>query len=178
MPIINLGFMSILVVILILVAVIVSLSGIIGAVVPAIPGPPLSFASLLTVYFVCPDTISTEILLWMLALTIITTILDYVAPIWLTKIGGGSKRAVWGSTLGLIVGIFFMPPGLIFGPLIGAFLGEMMESDNMGKAIRVSLMSFVAFLLTTGLKLVASALMTFYTFSGIYHHASALLSLA
>lgn len=160
--------MTVLIIIVLLIAVLLSLTGIVGAIVPALPGPPLSFASLLTVYFICPGTISTELLIWMLVLTIIVSVLDYVAPIWLTKVGGGSKAAIWGSTLGLIAGLFFMPIGLIVGPLAGAFFGEMTNNSSVGKATRVALMSFVSFLLTTGAKLVISALMTFYTLEAVY----------
>ena len=160
--------MTVLIIIVLLIAVLLSLTGIVGAIVPALPGPPLSFASLLTVYFTCPGTISTELLIWMLVLTIIVSVLDYVAPIWLTKVGGGSKAAIWGSTLGLIAGLFFMPIGLIVGPLAGAFFGEMTNNSSLGKATRVALMSFVSFLLTTGAKLVLSALMTFYTLEAVY----------
>ena len=160
--------MTVLIIIVLLIAVLLSLTGIVGAIVPALPGPPLSFASLLTVYFTCPGTISTELLIWMLVLTIIVSVLDYVAPIWLTKVGGGSKAAIWGSTLGLIAGLFFMPIGLIVGPLAGAFFGEMTNNSSLGKATRVALMSFISFLLTTGAKLVISALMTFYTLEAVY----------
>lgn len=163
--------MTILIIIIILIAILMSLTGIVGAIVPALPGPPLSFVSLLAVYFVCPDTISTELLVWMLVLTIVVSVLDYVAPIWLTKVGGGSKAAIWGSTIGLIAGLFFMPLGLIVGPLAGAFVGEMSNNSSLGKATRVALMSFISFLLTTGAKLVLSALMTFYTFEAIYQYS-------
>lgn len=162
--------MTILIIILLLLAIVLSLSGIIGAIVPAIPGPPLSFASLLTVYFTCPGTVSNSLLFGMLAFTVIVSILDYVAPTIFTKIGGGSKRAVTYSTLGLIAGLFFMPLGLIIGPLAGAYLGEISSSNNQGKAIKVALMSFVAFLMTTGLKLIASALMTYYTLVAMYNY--------
>ena len=160
--------MTVLIIIVLLIAVLLSLTGIVGAIAPALPGPPLSFASLLMVYFTCPGTISTELLIWMLVLTIIVSVLDYVAPIWLTKVGGGSKAAILGSTLGLIAGLFFMPIGLIVGPLAGAFFGEMTNNSSVGKATRVALMSFVSFLLTTGAKLVLSALMTFYTLEAVY----------
>lgn len=167
--------MSFTILIIILIAVLLSLTGIVGAIVPALPGPPLSFASLLTVYFTCPGSISTEMLIWMLVLTIVVSVLDYIAPIWLTKIGGGSKAAIWGSTIGLIAGLFFAPFGLILGPLAGAFIGEMSNESSLGKATKVALMSFISFLLTTGLKLSLSAIMTFYTFVGIYHHVTSFL---
>ena len=161
--------MTFIIVIIILVAILLSLTGIAGAIMPALPGPPLSFASMLTVYFTCPGTISGRLLCVMLLLTIIVSVLDYVAPIWLTKVGGGSKAAIWGSTLGLIAGLFFMPIGLILGPLAGAFIGEVSNNSSVGKATRVALMSFISFLLTTGAKLILSALMTYYTMAAIYN---------
>lgn len=168
--------MEILVVILILVAIVMALVGIVGAVVPALPGPPLSFASLFIVYLTTTGSISTTCLVWMLVLTILASVLDYIAPIWLTKLGGGSKKAIWGSTLGTIVGLFFMPVGLIVGPLAGAFIGEMMHKDEVGKALKVALMSFIAFLLTTGLKLMTSLLMTYFTFKAIWDQGAGYIS--
>ena len=161
---------EVLIIILILLGIVVALVGIIGAIVPAIPGPPLSFASLLIAAAAAPGYISLELLIVMLVVTIAVTVLDYVAPIWLTKLGGGSKAAIWGSTIGVFAGLFFMPIGLIVGPLAGAFIGEIIHESNLGKAVKVALLSFVAFLLTTGLKLVASLIMTFYTFSAFYQH--------
>ncbi|MBR0037562.1 MAG: DUF456 domain-containing protein [Bacteroidales bacterium] len=162
--------MEILIIILVLLAVVVSIVGIIGAIVPAIPGPPLSFASLLVAYFVAPGYISLSLLIGMLLVTILATVLDYIAPIWLTKLGGGSKSAIWGSTVGVFLGLFFMPVGLIVGPLIGAFVGEFIHESDLSKAVRVALLSFIAFLLTTGIKLVASLIMTFYTMAAFYHY--------
>ncbi|MBO4641464.1 MAG: DUF456 domain-containing protein [Bacteroidaceae bacterium] len=161
--------MTIVITILILIAIIVALLGIIGAVVPNMPGPPLCFASLLTAYFTCPGMISIKLLLWMLALTILVTILDFVAPIVMTRLGGGSKYAMWGSTLGIIAGMFFMPWGIILGPLVGAFMGEILHNSNFTHATKVATMSFISFLLGTGLKLIASLLMTFYTFAAIWN---------
>jgi len=162
--------------ILILIAIIMALLGIIGAVVPNMPGPPLCFASMLTAYFTCPGTITTELLLWMLGLTVFVTVLDYVAPIVMTRLGGGSKYAMWGSTIGIFAGLFFMPLGLILGPLIGAFIGEILHNTDFIRAIKVAAMSFISFLLGTGLKLIVSLLMTFYTFVAMWNFGKHVIS--
>lgn len=167
--------MTIAITILILIAIIVALLGIIGAVVPSLPGPPLCFASLLTAYFTCPGMISTKLLLWMLALTVLVTILDYVAPIMMTRLGGGSRYAMWGTTLGIFAGMFFMPWGIILGPLVGAFLGEILHRSNFTHATKVATMSFISFLLGTGLKLIVSLVMTFYTFAAIWSYGKHVL---
>jgi len=162
--------MTTLIIILILLAIVIALVGIAGAVIPALPGPPLCFASLAIAYFTCPGEISTPLLLWMLALTILVTVLDYVAPIILTRMGGGSRPAAWGTTIGIVAGLFFMPWGLLLGPLVGAFLGEMTHNTDVPKATRVAAMSFISFLLTTGLKLIATLVMTFYVMRAAWMH--------
>lgn len=169
----NIFYMSVLIVILMLLAVVVALVGVVGAILPAIPGPPLCFASLFVAYFTCPGGVSAPVLWWMLALTIVVTVLDYVAPIVLTKWGGGSKAATWGATIGMFAGLFFMPWGLLLGPLVGAFVGEMMHDAKVGQSLKVAALSFVSFLLTTGLKLFSCLMMTYYTFAAFWHTVSA-----
>lgn len=160
--------MSILLITLAVLAIILALIGILGAILPALPGPPLSWASLLLVYFACPGYVSTTLLLVMLALTIIAQVLDYLAPIWMAKAGGGSKAAITGSTVGLLLGLFFMPLGLILGPLVGAFVGEMMSTHSTSLALRMALLSFLSFLLSSGFKLILCLVMTFYTMAAVW----------
>lgn len=153
---------------IILLASILTIAGIVGTFLPALPGPPLSWLGLLVVHLAFPGQIGTNVLWAMLALTAIAQIFDYLAPIWMTKAGGGSKAAITGSTVGLLIGLLFMPIGLIIGPIAGAFVGEMSSSHQTGRAIRIALLSFVAFLLTTGLKLVICLMMSFYVAKGIW----------
>ena len=162
-------------VMLIAVVLVLSAVGIAGAVVPAIPGTPLNMAALIIVYFLCPGEIATHLLFALLIAGAIVIILDYVAPIWMTRAGGGSRRAAWGSTLGLVAGLFFMPMGLIVGPLIGAFVGELTDSRRPSKALKVSLWSFAAFLLTSGIKLMAGIVISYYSISAIYCYFTRLL---
>ena len=89
-----------------IIAVLLLIVGIIGAIVPALPGPPLSWVALLIIYFAIPGGVSLSVLLLMLLLTVVVTLLDYVAPAITTKWGGGSKAAVWGATLGVFVASF------------------------------------------------------------------------
>ncbi len=148
---------------LILAALVMAVVGLLGVFVPGLPGPPLGWLGLLVVYFVCPGQLSLALLLWMLAVTVAVTLLDFIAPGILTKMGGGSKAAARGATIGIFAGMFYLPLGLILGPLLGAFLGEMAHnSSDVANALKVSFMSFISFLLTTGLKLIACLLMLFY----------------
>ena len=138
----------------IIVALLCALVGIIGSVIPALPGPPLSFVGLLLLLPCEGDDIGGVTLLVTGIAAVAITILDYVAPIWLTKKSGGSKYGIWGASIGMLVGLFLGPFGIIAGPFAGAFIGEKLAKNNTDKAIKMAFVSFVAFMLTTGIKFV------------------------
>jgi hypothetical protein len=148
---------------LIILGSILMLVGIAGCVLPILPGPPISFLAILLLHWTVRVSF-TEDLLWTLALfTAAVTVLDYVVPIYGTKKFGGTKKGVWGSTIGLIMGMFFFPPfGIIIGPLIGAFLGEMSAGQDTNKAMRSAMGSFLGFLTGTLLKFIACFVMAYY----------------
>ena len=147
---------------LIILALVFGIVGLLGAVLPALPGAPLSFAGLLLL-LPCEGADISSTALWVTGIFLaIVSILDYIAPVWLTNLSGGGKQATRGSMAGLVAGLFFFPPwGLIIGPFVGAFIGELMEGSSKGKALKVALMSFVGFLLTTGLKIIYSGVLLF-----------------
>lgn len=135
-------------------AIICGVVGLIGAVVPVIPGSIISYAALWLMWLSDSSYVSSASLWIMGALMVAVCVIDYIAPIWMTKLGGGSKQSMWGATIGLIVGLFFAPIGLIIGPFLGALVGELTTDASLGQALKIAALSFVAFLLTTGLKLI------------------------
>jgi uncharacterized protein len=138
------------------------LAGIAGCILPFLPGPPLSFVALLLQQLREPVPFSTKFLVWWAVIATVVTLLDYVIPVYGTKKFGGTKYGVWGSTLGLVAGLFFPPLGLIIGPFVGAFIGEMISSQNSHVAFKAAIGSFIGFLLGTLLKLVVCLVMTWY----------------
>lgn len=149
--------------VLLSLGIVLVILGLLGCVLPVIPGPPLSFAALLLVHFTSFGNISTNVLIVTGIAAVVVTILDYVFPVWATKKFGGSKRGVWGATIGLVVGLFLFPPfGIIVGPLIGALLGELTAGQTHNQAIKSALGSFIGFLLGTGLKFAVSGIITYY----------------
>ena len=148
--------------------IILTIAGIVGCIIPLIPGPPLSYAALLIVHFTIGDLFSNRFLILWLLLTILVTLLDYYVPIWGTQKFGGSKSGVWGSAIGLILGLFIFPPfGIIAGPFIGAVAGELLGGKDMSNALRSGFGSFLGFIAGTIMKLVVSLIMGFYFFKAI-----------
>lgn len=148
--------------ILLILGIFFMIAGIIGCLVPVLPGPPLSYLGLLFLHFTKFGNFTTPILITMAIIAVAVSILDYLVPVWGTKRFGGSKYGTRGATLGLIVGLFLGPLGIIIGPLIGAFVGEMIFKDDMNYALKAGIGSLVGFLMGIGLKLAASFIMTFY----------------
>ncbi|OFX26608.1 MAG: hypothetical protein A2041_02630 [Bacteroidetes bacterium GWA2_31_9b] len=147
---------------LLIVSILLIIFGLLGCILPVIPGPPLSFFGLLVIHFTKFADFTTTFLVVMAIIAIIVTILDYGVPIWGTKKFGGSKAGTWGATLGLIIGLLFLGPfGMILGPLFGAIIGELINGAKFNDALRAGLGSFLGFLLGIGLKLAASFYMTF-----------------
>ncbi|MGX1025059.1 DUF456 domain-containing protein [Psychroflexus sp. MBR-150] len=136
------------------------LSGIIGSILPVLPGPPISWLGLLMFYLI-PDV---AIDYWFLGITlgiaVFIFVMDYIIPIVGTKYFGGTRAGAIGSTIGLVVGLFFPPFGVLLGPFIGAFLGEILFNINSNSkhAFKSALGSFVGFLASTFMKLLVSTI--------------------
>ena len=98
------------------------------------PGPPLSFRS----YNAASDTLC-QVLFnsadHFAVITIVVTILDYIVPIWGTKIRRIKIRNK-GATVGLIIGLFLGPVGIIVRPFIGAIVGELIFKDDMKYTVK------------------------------------------
>ena len=148
-----------------IIAALLGVVGLLGCVVPVLPGPPLSWAGLLVLYIWGPDGVfTTSFLLVWLAVTVLVTVLDYVVPSYFTRASGGSKAAGRGSLAGLFVGLLFFPPlGMILGSFLGALLAEMfVEGKNLEKSIKPALGSFAGFLCGTFMKLAVCWVMMYH----------------
>ena len=148
--------------VLLALAIALMIIGIAGCLLPVLPGPPLSFLGIVVLHFTRFADISKNLFIILGAIAIIVTIIDYVVPIWGTRHFGGSKYGMRGATVGLIIGLFLGPPGIIIGPFIGAVVGELIFKDDLKYAIKAGFGSLLGFLTGVGLKLAASLLMTFY----------------
>jgi uncharacterized protein YqgC (DUF456 family) len=147
----------------IILGVILLIIGIIGCVLPVLPGPVFAWGSLLILQLTDDRPFTAQFLIVWALVTAAVTLIDNVVPVWGTKKMGGSTKGVWGATFGLIIGIFIFPPvGLIIGPFIGAYFGELIAGNNHKTAIRAGLGSFIGFIAGTIMKLVISIIMGYY----------------
>lgn len=129
--------------------------GFMGSILPILPGAPVSWLGILFIHFSSYAQFSTKFLIVSAIITIFLTLLDFLLPTYLTKKFGGSKKAQTGATVGTLFGLFMGPVGLVFGPLIGAFIGEFInDSSDISKVVKVAFSSFIGFLLSTGMKLI------------------------
>lgn len=141
---------------------ILMLAGIIGCLLPFLPGPPLSYLGLLLLQIKETAPFTTKFLIIWAVIVIAITVMDYLVPIYGTKRFGGTKFGLWGCAIGLVAGFWFGPIGIIAGPFLGALLGEWLGNRDSDQAFRAAIGSFVGFLFGTVLKLIASGIMTYY----------------
>ena len=151
---------------------------------------PLSYVGLLLLHFTDRVQFSWQFLTIWAVIVVVIQLLDYFIPAWGTKKFGGSKWGVWGSTIGLVIGLFMGPWGIIIGPFLGAVLGEMIyfnrhpqasepqsqtataqsqnsaaqpsANSNLNRALRAGMGSFIGLLTGTILKLICCGMMVFY----------------
>ena len=149
-----------------ILAIVAGIIGIVGSILPAIPGPPVSWVGMLVLYIWGNGTnssgepMSLKVLLIWLIVTVVVSIVDYLVPMYFTKVTGGSKYAERGAMAGLIIGIFLTPVGMILGSFLGAFLSELYYNrKGASQALKAAFGSFLGFITGTGLKAIAACLM-------------------
>ena len=111
--------------------------GLIGSVVPVIPGTPIILAAALIHRLIFgPHGMNTLVLVLLVALTLLSFVFDYLASMFGAKKLGATWRGVLGAVVGGTIGIFFNLPGIIVGPFIGAILFELAGGRKLKPAAR------------------------------------------
>lgn len=140
---------------LLIIGFLFMLIGILGSFLPVLPGPPISWIGLLLLYLTkaVPDN------WWVLGITLVLALiilaLDYIIPAMGTKKFGGTKAGMIGTTIGLLVALFFPilgPLGIIIWPFAGALIGELLNKADKKTATKAAFGSFLGFLTGTFLK--------------------------
>lgn len=138
---------------LIILSALLMIVGLLGCILPALPGPPVSYIGFLLLHFTDKVQFSTTQILVLLALVVIAQVIDYFIPVLGSKYSGGTKWGSWGAFIGSVLGLFFLPWGLLLGPFAGAVVGELLGNADMKSALKSGMGALLGFILGTVLKL-------------------------
>lgn len=150
---------------IIVLAILAGVLGIAGSILPGLPGTPISWVGMLLLYVwgsgvnAAGNPMSLQTLIIWGVVVLIVSVVDYVVPMYFTKLTGGSKYAERGALIGLVAGIILTPIGMIAGSFLGAFIAEVQwGKKSSSEALLAALGSFLGFILGTGIKTIASVL--------------------
>ena len=145
------------------------LIGFVGCVVPVLPGPIIGYCGLLALIPTekCPSTL---VLVTMGLVVAAVTVADYVVPAIGAKKFNCSRWGTFGCFVGTIVGLFFVPIGILVGPFLGAFLGELIAMKSIAAALKGGFGAFLGFLSGVFLKILACIAMTFIYVMLVFQH--------
>lgn len=149
-----------LVVALWIVAVLLILAGFVGLIAPALPGPPLVYAGVVVIAAAHGfERIGLVTLLVLGAVTVGIVLVDLAATAAGARRFGGTRWGMFGAAVGLVVGLFFGPLGIVLGPLAGAVLGEMAAGRPAADATRAGWGAFLGLVAGALVKFVACGAM-------------------
>lgn len=144
---------------LIITALLLSLTGIIGCIVPGLPGHPLNYIALWVIQWVFQPFSHTVLIVFGI-LTAVVLVLDYFIPIWTGKKFGATRQGIIGSMIGMLIGLFFTPVGIMMGTIAGAIIGDLMAGRTGAQAVKSGIATFIGTLASIGLKLLLAGIMT------------------
>ena len=155
---------------LVILGFIFSIAGLVGCIIPALPGTPLNFIALIFLSFAKDwEPFSTTFLIIMAVVAVTVSILDNVIPALGAKKYGAEKSSVWLALAGTMIGLFFFPPwGIFIGAFLGALLGELIHGKETKAALKAGWGVFVGTFFGIGIKLVASGVMFWYFIINVF----------
>jgi uncharacterized protein YqgC (DUF456 family) len=144
--------------------VLLILTGLVGTLAPALPGPAFVYLGIVCVGWAGQFQVLSPVFLLVLGfLTALLLAVDYVASAIGTARFGGTRWGVLGAALGAFAGLFFLPLGLVLGPLAGAIGAELLAGRSTEEAARAGWGSFLGFLGGTVVKVVTCLAMVLAT---------------
>lgn len=142
--------------------------GLLGTVLPVLPGPMLIFAGLFLAAWAGQFAYVGAVGLTIIGiLAVLAFVADFVASLLGAQRVGASPQALVGATLGGLIGIFLGIPGLILGPFVGAVAGELLARGRLRQAGKVGFGTWVGLAFAAALKVVI-AFMMIATFLAFY----------
>ena len=149
--------MSIFDYLLLFISLITLLMGLIGSIIPVIPGPILAYISIIILISSIDQSLPFNTLMIWGVVVFFFSIIENFIQFYGVKLFGGRKLAIIGSTIGFLIGLFIPLIGFIIGTFFGAFIGAFIEyNNNTKKALKIAFGSFIGFFGSVILKLIIS----------------------
>lgn len=149
---------------LLILAILVAFTGVLGCILPVLPGPPMTYIGFFLLHWSGYAEFSVfEYIVWGL-IAIIITVIDFILAPYMTKQFGGSNAGGWGSLIGLVIAMFcFGPFGVLIGPFVGALVAELLISKKkIGDALLAAVGSFLSFFVGSSFKMIVCFGMIIY----------------
>ena len=156
--------------VIIIIAFLFFFIGLVGAILPIIPGPIITYTGILLLYFFSDLSFSNNEIFIYTIITVLVFFSDYILQFFGVRKFGGQKHSVYGTMFGVFIGLFFPPLGLIVGPFLGAFFGALLDNKEKKQAIMVAFGALLGFLFGTFIKIL-------YSIYAIYIVAQKILTL-
>ena len=165
---------------LLIIAIVCVVIGLVGSLLPVLPGPPVSWIGLLVFAFTAQ---AWQHIWWVVgitgAITLFLVFFDYLMPGWTAKHHGGSKRGMRGANIGAIVSLILFPIlgiaigpaniiGIILGPFVGAYIGELTTGAEGEVALKAAFGSFLGLLGSTIVKFFFALFLFVYVLIDIF----------
>lgn len=148
-------------------AALIVIVGLVGTVLPVIPGTMLIFAGLFLAAWAGKFAYVGAVGLTIIGiLAVLAFVADFVASLLGAKRVGASPQALVGATIGGLIGLFLGIPGMIIGPFVGAVGGELLARGRLAQASKVGFGTWVGLVFAAVVKVVIAFMMiaTFLTF--------------
>lgn len=153
---------------LIFFGIILLLIGFFGCFLPALPGPPVAYFSLILLQFRSDPPFTTTFLIIMASVVVLIAVADHFVPIIGARKWGGTQAGMTGAFIGIVLGIFMWPPfGFIILPFVGAMVGELLNGNTSANAFKAAFGTIVGLIFGTLLKLTLTVIIAWYFFANL-----------
>ena len=137
-----------------LLAILLILVGFAGNILPLLPGTPLMLIGMLLAAWLDDfNRIGAFSIGVLVVLAILSQLADFLAGTLGAQRAGASKQALWGATIRSLAGIFGGLPGILLGPFVGAAIGELIAEQDLLKAGKVGLATWIGLVLGMAAKI-------------------------
>lgn len=144
--------------------------GLVGAVLPGLPGTPVLFVAALVHRLIFPESGAPWLVIVALGLlTVLSLVVDYLATMYGARKLGATRRGMIGAMVGGIIGLFFNLPGILFGPFLGATVFELSGRRPVGACAKAGLGATIGLLAgSVGKALICCAMILLFAVGALW----------